>query len=139
MNYIFTNAIGEFCDIEWFSVSRFNLGNKSHESMYKENDLLRALRELLSAEWKGCRVVFLGDECSAPSGIAEELFQVILKHTVEMGYPGDLFDTICESYKNVSCLFKAAEENAREEIGFYIDDFRENGGFFHYNEYGIAV
>ena len=122
---------------EYLSPPDFNFGSKSHESMCRDNDLLCALRELLSTTWKGCQIVFLGDECNAPSGIALDLFQTIQKHTEEIGYPGDMIDTICESYRNVSCLFKATENNVREEISFYMDDYMKHGAFILYNEYGI--
>lgn len=123
---------------EYLCPNDFHLGNKRLESMYRENNLLRALRELLATQWKGCRIIFLGDECSAPEGIAEDLFQLFLKHTEEIGYPGDLFDTICESYRNVSCLFKAAEKEVRTEIGFYLEQYIDER-FSLYNEYGIDV
>ena len=123
---------------EYLCPACFDYGNKLHETMYRENELLRALRELLAAEWKGCRILFLGDECSAPDGIATELFQLFLRHTEEIGYSGALFDTVCESYRNVSCLFKAAEKLVREEIEIYLDE--ENTKVFsHVNEYGIDV
>lgn len=56
----------------------------------------------------------------------------------KLGYPGDMLDTICESYRNVSCLFKAAEEVVREEVGYYLDELRD-GGTPPYNEYGIDI
>ena len=46
---------------------------------------------------------------------------------------------ICESYRNVSGLFKEAEKDVREEIGFYLEEYRETGKLEHYNEYGIDL
>ena len=40
----------------------FDLGCKRVESSYKGNPLLCALRELFSQEWKGDKVIFIGDE-----------------------------------------------------------------------------
>ena len=44
---------------------------------------------------------------------------------------------ICESYRNVSCLFKEAEEDVREWIEDDLEEYRENGKLDHFNEYGI--
>ena len=109
--------MGEYFD--WVNVDKkeylcpvdFDLGSKLHESMFKENDLLRALRELLAAEWKGCRVLFLGDECDA-SGVPAGLYPLIPWRTEE---------PVCACYRNVSGLFKAAEEEVRKGIEFYLD------------------
>ena len=65
------------------------------------------------------------------------VIQILYSQSAEFGYPGDAFDIICESYRNVSCLFKEAEKDVREEIGYYIEEYRENGRLEHYNEYGI--
>ena len=114
----------------------FCLSGHNHGSTYRENDCLRALRELLTSEWKGSHVGFLGENCTAPSNIGEDLFRVILIHAEEMGYPGNIFDTMCESYRNASCLFTGAKESVREGIGYYLMELRD-GRFEHYNEYGI--
>ena len=57
--------------------------------------------------------------------------------SAEFGYPGDAFDMILESYRNVSCLFKEDEEGVREEIGYYIEEYLKLGRLKYYNEYGI--
>ena len=44
---------------------------------------------------------------------------------------------ICESYRNVSCLFKEAEEDVREWIQDDLEEYRENGKLDHFNEYVI--
>lgn len=131
-------------DYYWINVDRkeylcpvdFDLSCHNHGSMYRENDCLRALRELLTTEWKGSHVAFLGEYCKAPKNIAEDLFQVILKQADELGYPGDIFNTMCDSYRNVSCLFAGAEEMVREDIGYFLLELRD-GRFEPYNEYGI--
>lgn len=121
---------------EFISPSDFNLGNKRHDSVHRENKLLGALRELLANEWKSCRILFVGDECSVPEGVAPDLFNIINRHSIELGYEGDIFDTVIESYRNVSGLFKAAEEMAREEIGYHFKEVRD-GNINDHNEYGI--
>ena len=113
----------------------FALGCKRVESSYKGNPLLCALRELFSQEWKGDKVIFIGDEFKLPDNIADEPFKTLYEHTLQCGYPGDSNEAIIELYKNVSCLFKEAEEIAREEIGYYIEDLKE--GKCRINEYGI--
>ena len=126
--------MGEYFD--WVNVDKkeylcpvdFDLGSKLHESMFKENDLLRALRELLASDWKGCRVLFLGDECEA-SGIPVELYPLLPWRTEE---------PVCACYRNVSCLFKAAEEWVRKGIGCYLDA-RDRKDDPVPNDYGIDV
>lgn len=134
--------MGEYYN--WVNVDRkeficpadFDYGNKSHESSHRESDVLRTLRDLLDNEWKGCRVFWMGDECSISENIAPELFSVIAAHCAELGYDGDMFDTVCESYKNVSGLYKTAEKMVREEIGYFLEEIA-CGNRHERNEYGI--
>ena len=123
---------------EYLCPQDFDFGGRRHQTIYENNEILCALRELLSYEWKGCRVLWLGDEYNAPEGIAEDLFGVMLEQSKELGYSGDLFDTILDSYRNVSGLFKSTEKYVREEIEGYIKD-QKNGGEFTWNEYGIDL
>ena len=134
--------MGEYYN--WVNVDRkeficpadFDYGNKSHESCHRDGEVLRALRDLLSKEWKGCRIFWMGDECSLPDNIANDLFATIKVHCDEIGYSGDMFDTVCESYTNVSGLYKAAEKDVREEIGFFLAEIAR-GNTNEINEYGV--
>ena len=90
----------------------FNYGNKSHESLVRGNEFLNALRGLLYAEWAGDHVVFIGDETSISENDKNEALRALYGHTVDANYPGDVLDTICETYKNVGKLFKAAERGS---------------------------
>lgn len=84
--------------------------------MYRSAEFLRVLRELLSEEWKGCHVFWMGDEKLIPKVTENETLQILYRQTAEFGYPENGFDTMCESYRNISCFFKAAESIVREEI-----------------------
>lgn len=44
---------------------------------------------------------------------------------------------ICETYRNVSCLFKEAEKCVRKEIEYDLAGYYETGKLERYNEYGI--
>lgn len=122
---------------EYISPGDYDLGNKRTESSCKGNILLRALRDLLSAEWKGCRIIFLGDESRLSDRIEKELYQMLTEQTEKIGCPGDLGNlTVYEPYINVSCLFKESEEEVRNEIRFYLEDIR-NDCPSPRNEYGI--
>lgn len=59
--------------------------------------------------------------------------------TAEVGDLGYTLDLLLDIYRNVSCLFKEAEEDIREEIGYYIEEYRKLGRLEHYNEYGIDL
>ncbi len=117
----------------------FSYGNKLHESMHKESEPLLALYALLNDEWRGDRVLWFGDECPVAKDSPYAIIRMLYEHSAAFGYPGDAFDTICESYRNVSGFFKTAEEDVREEIGYYLQEYKEHGHFDHYNEYGIDV
>ena len=54
-----------------------------------------------------------------------------------LGSMGYMFDTVCETYRNVSSLFKAAEKEVKEEIGYYIENL-ECGMDDAVNEYSYG-
>ena len=55
---------------EYFCPDEFGCGNKLHESMGKDSLPLSVLHSLLEDEWKGCRILWLGDECTIPEHLA---------------------------------------------------------------------
>lgn len=59
--------------------------------------------------------------------------------TAEVGDPGYTLDLILDTYRNIYCLFKEAEEDVCEEICYYIEEYLELGRLEHYNEYGIDI
>ncbi|MSR94097.1 hypothetical protein FYJ34_07455 [Clostridiaceae bacterium 68-1-5] len=124
---------------EYICPADFDYGNKLHESMHKDSTPLFALHSLLMDSWKGDRILWFGDECSVPEQSSNNVIQLLYNHSAAFGYPGDAFDTICESYRNVSCFFKEAEKDVREEIGYYLDEYRETGRLEPFNEYGIDL
>jgi hypothetical protein len=122
---------------EYICPSDFDYGSKYHESMHIGNTFLKALRTLLSAEWKGCHILFLGDEGENPEKSSIGVLASLQKQT-EL-YKGHYFDMICETYRNVSCLFREAESIVREEIGYYLEDYRRDPNNDLPNEYGIDI
>ena len=124
---------------EYICPADFDYGNKSHESIHKNSTPLLALHTLLSDEWKGNRVLWLGDECSVSDQFPNSIIQTLYAQTEAFEYPGDAFDMICESYRNVSCLFKEAEKDVRERIGCYLEEYKEYDRIEHFNEYGIDL
>ena len=124
---------------EYICPGDFDYGNKFHESMHKDSVPLHALHSLLIDEWKGDRILWFGDECPVPEQSSNNVIRELYAQTKAFGYPGDAFDMICESYRNVSCFFREAEKDVREEIGYYLDEYRETGKLDNYNEYGIDL
>ena len=124
---------------EYITPRDFDYGNKFWESMHKDSDPLHALRALLADEWRGDRVLWFGDEMRVTEHFPNEVIRILYAQSVEFGYPGDAYDMILDTYRNVSCLFKEAEEDVREEIGYYIKDYLELRRLEHYNEYGIDL
>ena len=120
---------------EYISPGDFDYGNKFHESLCKNNSFLCALYELLAGRWKGDPVVFLGDEAKIPEDTPYGLLRDLLGQAGTEHY----YDFICENYRNVSCLFRDAEKEVREEIGNYIYEIKSRGAFMYANEYGIDI
>ena len=123
---------------EYISPNDFDFGNKRTESLVRGNVFLCALRDLLSKEWAGDHVFWMGDEKNISEDTDNVTLRTLYSHSVQIGYPGNAFDTICESYKNVGGLFKAAEEEVRQEIGFYLEDIKSADPMMN-NEYGIDI
>ena len=117
---------------EFLCPNDFDLGNKRSESMHRGNALLKALRDLLGKEWKGDRILFLGDEKSIPADTDNPTLKLLYEQTKAFGSPGNVSDLVDETYKNMSGLFAAAETDVRLEIDMFLD-----GGAEGRNEYGI--
>lgn len=117
---------------EYLSPYDFDLGSKRSESMYRGNELLKALQDLLSEEWKGSRILFLGDEKNVSQETDNPTLKLLYEQTVAFGSPGSVSDLVDETYRNVSGWFMEAEEAVRSEIQFILED-EEN----EHNEYGI--
>ncbi len=120
---------------EYICPADFDCGSKFHESMNKDSTPLHALHTLLSGEWKGDRVVWFGDEISVSDQSPYNVIRTMYERSVDYGNPGDAFDMICETYRSVSCLFVEAENQVREEIGYYLQGYQEKGKYEDYNEH----
>lgn len=123
---------------EYICPDNFDCGNKLFESRWPDSDCLRALRQLLSEDWAGDHVLFMGDETPISENTDNETLKIIYGHTLEIGYPGEAFEAIIELYRNISCLFKTAEAEVRPEIEFYLDSL-QNESTAMPNEYGIDI
>jgi hypothetical protein len=123
---------------EFLSPHDFGYGNKWHESLGRSNELLRALHSLLSNEWKGCHVFWMGDESPLPDETDLEMFITMKAQCSEIGYGnGGMFDMVCETYRNLSGLFKGADDyEIKCEIDYYLEDLKGGEGSM-VNEYGI--
>lgn len=74
----------------------------------------------MNDEWKGDHVLWFGDECSVFDSPSSNIIRTLYAQSVEFGYPGDAFDMICETYKNVSGLFKEAKEETNPFEGLFV-------------------
>lgn len=128
--------MGEY--YKWVNVDRmeyicpvdFGWGCKRHETQYKGNSFLCVLYELLSTDWAGDHIIWLGDHISSLESSDNESLNILYGHTLKAGYPGSVSDTIDETYKNISGVFKEAEKDIREELEYHI---------FQINHYGIVI
>lgn len=136
--------MGEYFD--WVNVDKkeylcpadFDLGNKRTESCRRGASLLNALYELLSSDWKGNHILFLGDEAHIPEDSKNATLKKLYLHTVQNSDPSIGHDAVYEQYRNVSCLFHEAEPIVREEIDFYTEDI-ERSMFDYFNQYRIDL
>lgn len=127
-------GMGEYYD--WVNIDKkeyicpndFDLGNKLHESAFAGNHLLGALYNLLSSDWKGDAIVFLGDETHITEKDTNPVLRRLSKERQVWGEEGYDADYVLEKYKCISGLFKAAEEEVRHEIDCMVeyDDFEFN-------------
>lgn len=87
---------------------------------------------MLSERWKGDHIAFLGDEFSVSSQETNEVLRMLYEQSIELGYGGDITDMMIDEYRNVSCLFMAAEKEVREEIGYYLEDLKDTSTGLNY-------
>ena len=113
---------------EYISPHDFDLGNKLHESSLVGNHLLGALYELLSSDWEGDAIVFLGDQTETEKDNANIVLRRLFLEKQMWGQAGYDMDYVYERYKCISGLFKAAEKEVRFEIDGMIkyNDFEFN-------------
>lgn len=109
---------------EYLCPGDFGFGNKRTESLVRGSSLLCALREMIFTKWSGDHLIFMGDETPVFQEADNEALRILYRHSVEAGFPGEPFDTVCETYRNVSALFRVAEQEVRKEIRFYVRDAR---------------
>mgnify|MGYP001112016979 CR=1 FL=1 len=120
---------------EYISPSDFEIGNKRYESVSINNALLCALRELMGSEWKGSKIIFIGDECGQFSINIPNILNDILQ---DDKFEGNFVDYTYENFKNVSCKFEAARNMVTEEISVFMERIRRGEDDF-INEYGIDI
>ena len=73
---------------EYISPHDFDYGNKLWESMNKDSAPLHALHVLLANEWRGDRVLWLGDERLASEDFPNAVIQNLYVQTAEVGDSG---------------------------------------------------
>ena len=116
---------------EYICPSDFNLGNKLYETAFAGNHLLGALYSLLSSEWKGDSIIFLGDETNITEKETNPVLRSLSLERQAWREPGVDADYVIDNYTCISGLFKASEKEVRDEIAYIIDND------FEYNIYGI--
>lgn len=121
---------------EFISPDDFGYGNKSHETVHKDSVPLLALHTLLSDRWAGDHILFLGDECYVPDETANYVFKALREQYHPFPDVDYTWEMVFETYRNVSGLFKEAEEAVRSEIRYYLEDLRNHERYVH-NEYGV--
>ena len=133
--------MGEYFD--WVNVDKkeyiapgdFDKGQKLYETTWKGNSFLRAFKALMSNEWKGDHIVFLGDQTERYPVKNNITMSILFRQHEENGGEGCPYYTVYERYRNLSGLFKDSnEEDIKNEINYYLED----GKIFDMpNEYGI--
>ena len=113
---------------EYISPYEFDLGLKLYESAFAGNQLLGALYDLLSSDWRGDALVFLGDQTEVEENETNPVLRRLFEQRKAWGENGNEYDYAEECFKNISGLYKAAETVVREEIDGMIElkDFSFN-------------
>ncbi|MCD7892362.1 MAG: hypothetical protein LUG60_01550 [Erysipelotrichaceae bacterium] len=127
---------------EYIQPIDFDIGYKAHESMFREDTILYALKELLYDRWKNDHIAFIGDEFSVSDDENNPLLKALYNQMLfyKFNTSVDVFDMILEHYRNVSGLFKDAEEEVRQEIGYYIEDIQNDDiSIDLINYYGVDI
>ncbi|MCR5566496.1 MAG: hypothetical protein K6F61_06560 [Clostridiales bacterium] len=117
--------MGEYYD--WVNVDKkqylipmeFGHGSKLYESCWYHADVLGALYSLLSSEWKGDHIMFLGDECGSIRADIQN--ETLRRFRAQCTGDGKLWYWPDE-YRCMSGLFKAAEKEVREEIRIILEE-----------------
>ena len=130
--------MGEYYD--WVNVDKkqylvpmeFGHGSKITESCWYHAEVLGALYSLLSSDWKGDHIAFIGDEAKVPLAPKNETLRRLQKQCMDDSQNRGIDGYILDEYICVSGLFRAAEVEVREEIGNILDE----PDYFH-NWYGI--
>lgn len=113
---------------EYLDPYDFDLGVKLYESAYGRNHLLGALYDLLSSDWKGDAIVFLGDQTNITENDKNPVLRKLSAERQIWGEPGVEMDYVYDTYRCISGLFKASEGIVRDEIERMVkdDDFSAN-------------
>lgn len=105
----------------------FGYGSKRLETLHVGNTFLCALYKLLSTDWAGDHIIWLGDELSSLKSSDNVSLEILYEQTLRVGYPGSSVDTIDEMYTNISGTFKETEKEVREEIEYYLHIIKQYG------------
>lgn len=121
---------------EYLCPGDFDLGNKLYESAGANNALLQALCALLTDDWRGDRLIWLGDYAEIPADTENAALKCLAaQHAAWLEAEGvsEPVDTfIMCAYRNVSALFREAEIHVRPDIARMVDN-----NDFSDNEYGV--
>ena len=80
----------------------------------------------------------MGDELTIDKETTNPVLKKYYEQSVQGNYTEDMFETLVMTYKNVSGLFRAAEEEVRRGIGFYLEDVKTSSPYA-LNEYGVSI
>ena len=117
---------------EYINPGDFGMGVKLYESSWEPNGVLAALYDLLSSDWEGDLIAFVGDYVDQSKNLDNPIAKRLFEQIESSGYKGCLIDYQDEVCKNVSGYYKEAEESVREHINNMI----EHDGF-EFNEYKV--
>ena len=122
---------------EYLCPGDFDLGNKLYESAGANNALLQALCALLTDDWRGDRLIWLGDYAEIPADTENAALKCLASQHAAwleaegVSEPVDTF--IMCAYRNVSALFREAEKKVRPKITWMIEHGDFSGDEFKVN------
>ena len=95
---------------------------KLYQTVWYECLGLKAFYTLLSKEWTGQKILYLGDETEAIEDHRNPVVAQLIEEHRRWGQVGFLFDYVYEKYRDITPLFTNTAESLKSEIEWIKSD-----------------
>lgn len=111
---------------------------KLYQTIWYDCMGLRAFCTLLNKEWRGQRIIYLGDEWEPEGDHGNStVAQLIEEHRI-WNQPGYLFDYVEENFHDITPVFAETEDSLRSEIEYVLEAQKdERNPYRDYDPYHV--